>query len=392
MEIKDRGQSLRELYVNHGPRAFLGTMHELLEAGADKDKPGGLRPEDFSLRELWEAMVGPVGRTLGPARGSGTLNFMDIEEAVDSTAFPQAVGQLVSRKVTEGYEGFRKIGDMLVTNYPSRLKDERIVSFTHLQGPKAVGEGMPYEDSSFAEKYVTLDMEKLGRLLSITEEAVIFDQTGQILMRAAQLGEAAAKAREKTIVRGVIDADQGSSIYVYRPSGTGEALYASGNYNYISTATTLTDWTDIQEVLTWHATNVTDDRQEETADPITWDPKILLCPVAKEMVAHRIVNATTLATNTASAAQEASWANPYTGRFTVLSSPYIDAVDAYQWYLGDFKKQFIWKEVFPLQTMRRQAGNEGEFYRDIIAEFKVRYYGGINAIDEKWVVKVNATA
>ena len=117
MAIKEKGQNLRELYESCGRDAFMGKMRELLEAGPGAE---GLKPEDFSIRELWEAMVGPVERTLGANRGVSTLNFLDLQEAVDSTAFPSAVGLLVARKVTEAYNAPGFIGNELVTVMPSR--------------------------------------------------------------------------------------------------------------------------------------------------------------------------------------------------------------------------------------------------------------------------------
>ena len=63
------------------------------------------------------------------------------------------------------------------------------VSVTALQGPKEVGEGMPYEEASFGDKYVTTVEAKKGRLLSITEEDIHFDQTGDVEPTPGPWGE-----------------------------------------------------------------------------------------------------------------------------------------------------------------------------------------------------------
>ncbi|HQR08373.1 MAG TPA: hypothetical protein PLN21_16205 [Gemmatales bacterium] len=56
--------------------------------------------------------------------------------------------------------------------------------------------------------------------------------------------------------------------------------------------------------------------------------------------------------------------------------------------MGDFPRQFIWKEIWPVQVFR-QAAQEGDgFDRDVVAWFKVRYYGGINALDHRYVLKM----
>src|SRR5690606_34367920 len=102
-----------------------------------------------------------------------------------------------------------------------------------------------YEESSFTEKCVTTDEAKRGRILSINEELIAFDQTGEINRRARQLGFYLRQERERTIVRAVTDADAADGRYVYRPNGTGTSLYKSDGSlrNYVGVGnTTSTDY------------------------------------------------------------------------------------------------------------------------------------------------------
>ena len=50
-------QDLRQLKESLGPRGFYEAMQQLLDSRE-------LRPEDMSLRQLWEACVGPTHQTL----------------------------------------------------------------------------------------------------------------------------------------------------------------------------------------------------------------------------------------------------------------------------------------------------------------------------------------
>lgn len=366
------------------------------------------RPEAFSFRALWEGMVGPCEDTMNmdvgrggyveqPLRTSESLR----ESAIASTAFASAVGQLVALKVIEGYEAPGFVGDELVTTMPSKMRGERLVGFTSLQGPKPVGEGDSYQESTFGEKYVTTTETKRGRLLSITEEAVYFDQTGQILQRAGMLGRMAREERERRIIRGVADVDSASR--VYRPSGTAAQLYSSGNTNLLSTATPLVDWTDIQEAFAWHAVNVKDDRETDDymgGQPITWMPTHILTARELAGVTARIFNATLALTSGADgvSAPMAPIMNVLgAGQIKPVASPYLDAAqgadqwdDASDWLIGDFPRQFAYKEIWPLQTFRAPAQNDEQFERDVVARFKVREYGDLNAIDHRLVLKVNA--
>lgn len=399
-------QDLRQLKESLGPRGFFEAISRLLDSGE-------LKPQDFSLRQLWEACVGPAQHTLPTYAARQRAYVVDpsqldrlfAESELGTNLFQTVTGALVARRVMEAYsqtEGM--IGDQLVTVEPSAVKNERIAGFTALQGPKEVAEGMPYEEASFGDKYITTVEAKKGRLLSVTDEAVHFDQTGELLRRAARIGEATRLEREKTIVRGVIDADYSAGVSgVYRPSGVLEQLYPvdGSNRNYIgvgnasapaafAAAVPLEDWTSVGTVHRYHATQVKDDRHgPEAGEPLVWMPKILLVPRALELTALQIVNATGVRRISSDELRQTEFRNPYGGAYQVLASPFLDGVSEEDWYLGDFKRQFLWKEIWPVQVFRQTREDDAGFERDIVARFKVRYYGGINALDERHVVKVD---
>lgn len=394
-----------------GPRGFVRVMSDLLEG---RDGQGHeikkLDPNHVSIRALWEGTVGAVEDTLpsgGGHVGHGGLNYIEMQEQVESTAFPSAVGVLIAAKVIQGYDLPQTIGDSLVTVMPSKLRTERIVGFTAQEGPREVPEGMPYEDSSFSEKYVVTEAAKKGRIIQITEETILFDQTGQILMRAQRLGEMTREERELTILAGIVDVGSGAAGYkdVYRPTGSAATLYSAANNNYQATATPLVDWTDIDETLRYHAENVRDDRViASEALPIIWMPSTLLVARRLAGTSGRILSATEHRSASGSGAETVITGNPLKNiipGLTFLSSPLLDYLagvtgsrydSAADWFLGDFKKQFVWQEIWPIQTFRARQDDEDAFRRDVVARFKVRYFGGIAALDTRWVVKVNAAA
>lgn len=297
---------LKQLKESLGPRGFYENINSLLESKE-------LSPEDFSLRQLWEACVGPTHQTL-PSYAARQKSFItDVQQLstlteadLGTNLFQTVTGAVISRKVIESYNQVQGlIGDQLVSMEKSNVKNERVAGFTTLQEPREVKEGMPYEEASFGDKYVTTTESKKGRILSITEEAVHFDQTGELLRRASRLGEAARMERERTIVRGVMDADYSANLQgVYRPSGSLTFLFPSDGSlkNLIGPDSTntdfaidlpLVDWTTVGKVLRYHAVTQADDRHApESGMPIPWNPRILLVPKALELTALRIVNAT----------------------------------------------------------------------------------------------------
>lgn len=394
------GQSVRGLMESLGAEGFYQKVCQLL----NEQK---LVVDDFSYHELADA-CGVLPRLRGlqqlaPPVASTTAALRESNPGVGTNLFQVVTGELIGRKVLEGYEdasGF--IGDKLVTVIPSRWRSQKLAGFRALAGPTEIAEGHPYEESSFEEKYVTTLEAKQGRILSINEELIAFDQTGEINRRALALGYYLRQERERTIVRAVTDADAGSGKYVYRPNGSGETLYnADGsNRNWIGSGNTtssgfnaavpLVDWTDVETVLHYRATEVKDDRIDGTQRPIVAPVKHLLVPERLRGTALSVINSTEV--RITSGSNDTGVANPVHNLAQVLSSPFIDEQGgqaANDWYLGDFPRQFVWTEIWPVQTFLQRAENEAAFDRDVVLRVKVRYYGGISAVDTVFVTKVD---
>ena len=403
------GTSIKTLIESHGAAGF---YHKVVELLNEKK----LAPDDFSYYELADACgVLSQLRSLNEANSSldhalsspaGLTNLLqESNPGVSSHLFQVVTGELIGRKVIEGYQddaGF--IGDKLVTVIPSNLRNSRIAGFRALAGPTEVAEGHPYEESSFEEKFVTSQESKQGRILSINEELIAFDQTGEINRRAMALGYYLRQERERTILRAVTDADAAAGKYVFRPSGNGQPLYAAdgSNRNFVGTTNTtstdfaaaipLVDWTDIEEVLNYRATEVKDDRVDGQQRPVVVPARQVLVPEALRGTARSIVNSTEI--NVSTADGETKFANPVHDMLEVLSSPFIDeqgTAAKTDWYLGDFQRQFIWTEIWPVQTFLQRSESAAAFDRDVVLRVKARYYGGISAVDTVFVTKVDGS-
>jgi len=231
---------------------------------------------------------------------------------------------------------------------------------------------------------------------------IAFDQTGEIHRRAMALGYYLRQERERTIVRAVTDADAASGRYVYRPAGSGAPLYqTNGSHrNYVGAGNTtspdfaaavpLQDWTDIEEVLHYRATQVKDDRTDGDQRPIVAPARQILVPERLRGTARSIVHSTEI--RVASAEGETRLANPLHGTLEVLSSPFVDeqgGAAASDWYLGDFRRQFVWTEIWPVQTFLQRSESEAAFERDVVLRVKARYFGGISAVDTVFVTRVS---
>jgi hypothetical protein len=142
-------RELRRRYELDGAQQ---TVQHLSEALREKH----LRPDDFSLRDLAEALV-PDGRqwvsTLDPRRG-GT-QIVESGEAIDLTAFSNITGQVIYAKIMEGMQNEEFVASRMVETIPTRLDGEKIPGVGALGDvAQAIEPGMPYPSVGFGEDWI----------------------------------------------------------------------------------------------------------------------------------------------------------------------------------------------------------------------------------------------
>lgn len=352
------GVALRDVLESQGEQMAVEVVRNLL-------KTKKVRPEDFSIREIWEACHPGMG---------------DIHEAIVSSAFPKLTGELINSKLIAAYDAQPGIGDMLVTTVPSNVQNETIAGMTATESLEELGEGQEVAGSTFTEKYVTAQNKKYERRIDVTEETIMFDKTGQILTRANTLGANAKRYRERIILRGAQDLDSD----VWRPSGSPTALYSTTNGNLVATNPFGESG---MEGLRRAAQIMKDDSISAGADNYIFvdvNNLDVLVPVELEVEAWQLANsAKTPETN-----ENAE--NFFKGRFKAMSSPFITAASATTWYAGNFKDCFWWMEVWPIQTITLRPGSEMEYLREIKTSVKVRMFGSITCVEPRKVFKCTA--
>jgi len=349
---------------------------------------GSTEPERIQgmYRKIDDAIDGCPDVNQGkPTMRCEDFSIKEIYEAVHPSAFPLVTGKLLSKKIMKAYNDHPRVGDQLCETFTSKLEIDRIPGFSTKGAIEIVQPGGPYQHTGvIEEKWVQIVGQKYGKILDITEETLMFDQTGQIIRRAGQIGKDAAIYREKMIMNTIQDIAGYYAWYVGNAAATSvtrTALYSTSTTaphrtsNQITNA--LVNHTDINAAVVLLGLMT-----DEKGDPIAVGPKILLVPVALDMVANQIYKSTVIIGG--ANAQP----NPFAGRFQVISSPYLDAQSSIIWYLGDFKSQFLWKEVIPLQVItRKDDKNDMAWERDVKAQFKIRFYGDCKATDYNQVIK-----
>lgn len=345
-------------------------------------KEGELKLVDLSIRDIADATLGVEGvRKLGAAKNDSA--FIAVQEAVapvNLSAFTNITGQMVYQSVYEAYSAPEFIGEQLVTVEKSREDNTRIPGLAEIDDDALeVEEGGEYPDVKFSEDYIDVPQsKKRGLKIGITREMVFFDRTGQVLEMGQRVGETLAINKERRIFDVVLGITN-----TFKRKGTARDTYVSASENAndprINEITqALSDWTSIDAAMQAFEA-MSNDSTGANKRPIMVTPKIILCTAAKIATARNILNSTEIRVTQASAITQSIVNNPVAGMVQPVTSPWVKrrlvaagvaaaTADKY-WYIGDFKKAFRYRTLFPMRVISAQHDKDA-FERDVVAQFR----------------------
>lgn len=350
-----------------------------------------LAPEDFSLRDLAEALV-PDGhhwvRSLDP-RSSAGVQLLE-GDAVDATAFLNISGQLIYSKIMDAFRQEAFVASRLVATIPTRLNGEKIPGVSRVNDAvDEVAPGMPYPSLGFGEDYIeTPATAKRGFIVPVTREAIFFDRTHVVLSRATEVGEILGLNKEKRLLDVIVGATNN-----YKSKGTAYNTYqATTPWVNVKTANELIDWTDVDSAEQLFAEML----DPNTGEPVLVRANTVLVMPAYRHAAHRVFNAQEITYTGASANTATTAANPL-GNYRVFESRLayrrivasgVTAADAKKWwFLGDFHKAFAYMENWPITVTQSPLGSEADFNNDIVVRFKASERGAAAVLNPRYVVK-----
>lgn len=378
-------RELRRRYELDGPAK---TVEHLGEALTDRS----LRPDDFSLRDLAEALI-PEGRewvrTLDP-RGGGATPVLEASEGLDATAFQNVTAQVIHAKIQEAYTQPAFVASRLVDTISTRLDGEKIPGVSRVADQiDEVQAGMPFPSLGFDEDYIeTPATAKHGFIVPVTKEAIFFDRTNLILSRAAEVGEVLGLNKEKRILDLIVGVTNN-----YKHKGVEYDTYqTSGPWVNVLGGNELKDWTNVDAAEQLFA---------DMLDPATGEPVLLRATNALVMpayrhAAHRTFNASEISYAPTGGETATLAANPL-GSYGVEESRLayrrvlasgVAAEDAKKWwFLGDFRRAFAYMENWPITVTQAPLGSEADFSSDIALRFKASERGAAAVINPRYVVK-----
>lgn len=410
-----------------------------------------LNPYQISLRDLAENIVGydwadKMQRMMGNPFTSPFMNpnlYRGVEssgDAVDASTFSAITGNLLIDRIREGYNAAGFIGDQLVETIPvthgnlDTIKEPWLGAVGTPQGlltslddtdEDLVEPGKEYQASGFQGNYVLLDRpKKHGRMCNVTFEMIYSDRTRQAYKSAESVGLRLRRIKEYRILKVV------AGITVnYKFSYNGSVEHTSPTYVTTNSNTNsafprwvnalndrpLTNWTDINAVEQLFNQM----RDPNTGEPIEVEADTILVMPSNVHNARHILFATGIrfgpggSTSTAPAGGTVTYANQDLKSYNILTSKYLykllttpglvlpsqDFVDDgttltisesqanLLWWVGNFKKAFYYREVYPLRIVQAPPMNPLEFERDIVLSVKAQEFGVAGVQDPRYVVR-----
>lgn len=353
---------------------------------------GQLKPEDFNIRDLFEATV-PDGREavrMFDPNFKGSYGYQEAGDAVDTSVFSNIGGQVAYTKVMQASQQEEFKLSKLVPTVSTIYRNERIPGISGLGDvAEVIGEGKPYPKVGLGEDYIdTPDTEKRGFEIEITKEAIYFDRTNLILDQAQKAGEALGANKEKRLINALIDLN--STRHRYKWKGTTYVTYkTSGDWINKKTGNQLVDWTDVDNAEQLLANMV----DPNTGEPMLVSSKhLIVCPELLA-TAKRILNATEVRVGDgASNTVQTVSSNPVGAGMEIVSSRYLRSQLlagsglSTSWFQGDLTKMLAYYENYGITMAQAPAGNSAEFHRDIAAAYKVSEMGSVVTLEPRAMI------
>lgn len=368
-----------------------------------------LAPEEYSLRTLAEATCGRdfVEEYFNPVSGLDRMTMLEAGPGLDPTAmlnintYSLAVAGLVEAKIIERFQNPAFIGDDLVEIRQTRKNGDKLIGVSNIGNKSRTrGIGEPHPRAQFGELWVkTPETTEQALAVEVTQEAVFYDLTGEVLDVAGGVGDELGYARELAILRMFCGA---SNTYSFKDT----------TYNTYQTSTPwvndqsnqFTDWTSIDSARQLFV---------GMTDPITGKeilvmPDTIVCDEAKRGLTEHTLRQTYYEERTD---RSTDVGVRVTGGGSVLqrilpnlqlkASPILHNVltdsanglglsssnAQLYWWLAQPKKAFAWMENWPLRVRQASATEFVMMDRGLIAAYFANYRGKEAVKEPRYVVR-----
>lgn len=325
-----------------------------------------------------------------------------IERTVSSSAFPVLVGATAVAAVNDAYTKVETVGQDLVMEFDDNKKISTVAQLETLDAHvDEVKELRDFPEVGAAEESFEIRHRKNGRKLSISVESILENDLPDIVSRLNKLGEIMGTQIENLTLKRVTDyygsANSGAEPYVYRPGGTGTALFSATANTPGSRAPNGTcnqnnafaDETDLEDVRV-HLASMIDDNGDRLAVPRS--ELVILCPdeivgsVLKVLNSEYVPGVENEVSNWG---PRGKWHIP---QERVLSTPRLSDLSTSAWYYGAPKKQFRRKWKMRAEVVTLGQDTQAYLNSQIAFQARIAWDCEVGAVDYVyWVQNLSAT-
>lgn len=295
-------------------------------------------------------------------------NLQESEAKLTEANAESAFGQLLRYGVQHFmFDAYKSVTDFvypdLVSSRPSSNRQEWYAPLFGVEIPRDIPTGGQFEDSKVSGLDVEVVNKKVGRMFTVERELIDDDQTGQIQMRAGQLGER-LRYKEEADVMGV-------DVFTLVQAGRGITGVAATSYtvaigNRPAAFANLTQAGLIAGDIALH--NMLD----PLGNRILVKPSLLLVSPADKFNAAMLLQSSLQPAVPGSAGQTLSTASSgltgYTGTINPLQGLYNLKVSRFlpanNWFLMEPKTSIVFQERDPLELMMENRDSGKSFERD----------------------------
>lgn len=370
------------------PEAFMRKMDGLIDAGKfDLPTFAG------NIKRYWGALAGVKVPVVMPDAGG-------YKRAITTSVFPILTGNVMIKAINDRYDAIDTIGERLVTDIEDSKKVTTMAAIHNLdKNIEEVKETEDFPEIGSTEESVEIRHKKNGRKISISAEMIRENEAADIVERVNALAEIASDWVEEQTLERVTDhhgsASSAAAPYVYRPNGTGTALF-SATANTPGTrapsgtrieSNALADDSDLENARV-QLNGMKNAREKHIAIPLS--ERIVLVPDAVLPTMLTIANSAYVP----GVENELSNWGPQ-GRFRVaniVSSPKMDDLSTSAWYYGAPKRQFRRKWKMRLEYVTLGQDTQAYLNAQIAFQARIAWDVEIGALDYVyWIQNLSAT-
>lgn len=392
-----------------------------------RESEAAISHDEFSIRELAQEFLGrdyvegltnekggediPLREAVNPVLSS---NFQNIN------AFNQTVGGLIEQRVLAGFTLPEYIADKVFETMPTKVNGGKLIGIPNVQlSDGFTPEGQEHTEMGLTERWAIAPAnKKKTKKLALTKEGVAYDFTGELMNQGESMGKTLGYEKEywcAGVAQGVdfvagtpgFVAGLTNNTYIYRgqPTDTPNATYqtaagtgTSAKYNFVNQLSNpLVDFNSFQTVH--QKLNLM--REYETGYPILAGLRQVLVSPNKIYNARVVIRSSQVLSTTGTSGLSG------VGLGTFAANPIEDAellasniwnkvlVDAgvsqanadTRWYAGEFKKAFVWREVWPMAVLQANPTSTEMLDKQIINAWFASWYGTPCVRDPHYVVE-----